>query len=97
MHLNVLKHLHMGLGFKQSNYELTVNLPQITCYIYGVGRNDMILMGANTFWGPLEGVGPKMAASEASAIRAEKRRDFQGPPHFNGPSNGSARIKIIKF
>ncbi len=51
----------------------------------------MILMGENSFWGPLEEVGPEnrvflgpeIAKSEASAIWAKKVMDF--PP-----------IKIIK-
>jgi hypothetical protein len=46
----------------------------------------MIFMRENPFRGPLEGVGPEnrdffgpeMATSEASAIWAQKSRDFQG-------------------
>jgi hypothetical protein len=45
-------------------------------------------MLANLFRGPLKGLalkiesilGPDMATSEASAIWAQKSRDFQGPP-----------------
>jgi hypothetical protein len=54
----------------------------------------MILLRANTFWEPLQGVGLEMEASEASAIWTQKKSRFSGPIPFIGPSNGSARIKI---
>ena len=37
----------------------------------------MILMRANPFRGPSEGVGPDMATSKASAIWVQKSRDYQ--------------------
>ncbi len=40
----------------------------------------MILMGENPFRGPLEGVGPEMATSEASAIWAQKVSLPPSPP-----------------
>ncbi len=62
------------------------------------------MAGENTFWGPLEGVGPKnrdffgpeMATSKVCAIWARKQPDFQAPPSPNGPSNGFSHIKIIE-
>jgi hypothetical protein len=55
----------------------------------------MILMRANPFRGPLEGVapenqdflGPEKETSEASAIWVQKKR-FSGPTPSNGPWNG---------
>ncbi len=65
----------------------------------------MILLWENPFRGPLEGVGPEnrdffgpeIATSEASAIWAQKSRDFQfsGPTPYNGPRDGFSRNKII--
>jgi hypothetical protein len=53
----------------------------------------MILMGKNPFRGPLEGValkietfsGPKVVTSKASAIWAQKSRDFTLSRHSHAP------------
>ncbi len=58
-----------------------------------MARDVMILLGANLFRGPLEGVGsenraflgPEMAMSEASAIWAQKGEVFRDH-HFQWPS-----------
>jgi hypothetical protein len=72
------------------------------------GGYVMILRRAYQLRGPLEGVGwaleieaflgPEIVTNEASAIWAQKKLDFQGgPTPSNGQSNGSARLKIIKY
>ncbi len=53
------------------------NLFSITIYVPVVGAGPNVLMLANPFRGPLEGVGPDMAKSKASAIWVQKSRDFQ--------------------
>jgi hypothetical protein len=49
---------------------------------WGRGRNFIIFMWAKPLQGPLEGVGPEMATTEASAIWAQKSQDLQGLPHL---------------
>ncbi len=68
-----------------------------------LARDVMILMGANTLGGPLEGVGPENRDLQywgtcyaRCHFRAQKSRDLQGPTPSNGPSYGFAPIKIIK-
>ncbi len=46
---------------------------------WGRGQNFIILMWAKPLQGPLEGVGPEMATTEASAIWAQKAKIFYWP------------------
>jgi hypothetical protein len=72
-----------------------------TCCLYGVGRNDFdagsihrkgLALKIKTF------LGHEITTMEASVILAQKSTDFfSGPTTANGPSNGFARIKIIKY
>ncbi len=65
----------------------------------------MILMGANQFWGPMERVGPEIRdfyeswkGNEQSKCHLSPRKlRFSGPTPSNGPNNGFAPIKIVKF
>jgi hypothetical protein len=55
----------------------------------------MILMWAKPLQGPLEGVGPEMATTEASVIWAQKSQDFQGHPPL--PSTRVMDLPPIKL
>ncbi len=65
----------------------------------------MILRGATSLRGALEGVspenqdffGPWNGMSEASAIWPKKKSRFSGPTPSNAPSNDVAPLKTIKY
>ncbi len=70
-----------------------------------MARYLMVLRGATSLRGALEGVGPENqdffgswnGTSEASAIWAQKNWDFQDPPLPKAQSNYVAPLKTIKY
>ncbi len=68
---------------KESKDRITINVPVVF-----MARYVMVLRGATSLRGALEGVGPENrdffgpwnGRSKASAISSQKSRDFQGPP-----------------
>ncbi len=72
---------------KDSQYQTrSITIETINVPVVFMARYIMVLRGATSLRGALEGVGPENRDffwpwSEASAIWAQKSRDFHSPPH----------------